>query len=40
MTQVWFAKYCEEAYAIFDAKDSYKARMIRRPVITRFLAGL
>ena len=30
MTWAWFDKYCDEAYAIFDAKNTFKKSMIDR----------
>lgn len=41
MTWRFFAKYCDEAYAIFDAKDTAKTRRaIDRQKIKAFLAAL
>ena len=37
MTWAWFAKYCDEAYAMFDAKNRFKTGMTWRGVIARFL---
>jgi len=36
----WFDKYCDEAYAIFDAKDKFKKSMIQKSKITAFLDKL
>jgi hypothetical protein len=38
MTWAWFAKYCDEAYAIFDAKDAFKKAMIDRAQLRTMLA--
>jgi hypothetical protein len=41
MTWRFFAKYCDEAYAIFDAKDTAKTRRaLDRGKILRFLKAL
>jgi hypothetical protein len=40
MTWAWLSKYCDEAYAIFDAKDSFKKALIDKPKIIAFLASL
>ena len=32
MTWAWFAKYCDEAYATFDAKNQFRKGMIERRV--------
>jgi hypothetical protein len=40
MTWDWLEKYCDEAYAIFDAKDTFKKAVISKPNITAFLATL
>jgi len=37
MTWGWFNKYCDEAYAIFDAKNSFKKAMIMQGAIKKFL---
>jgi hypothetical protein len=37
MTWAWFAKYCDEAYAIFDAKNTFKASVVSKAKITAFL---
>lgn len=37
MTWRWLDKYCDEAYAIFDAKDRFKASFIRKARIDAFL---
>ena len=40
MTWAWFGKYCDEAYAIFDAKNNFKKAQINKAVITAFLSNL
>jgi hypothetical protein len=40
MTWAWLDKYCDEAYAIFDAKDHFKKTMIDKAKITAFLNTL
>lgn len=40
MSWAWFNKYCDEAYAIFDAKDSFKKAQISKAVISEFLKSL
>jgi hypothetical protein len=40
MTWAWLARYCDEAYAIFDAKDRFRKAMIDRSKIRTFLAAL
>jgi hypothetical protein len=40
MTWPWFDKYCDEAYAIFDANDQFKKSIIRKSQITAFLKTL
>jgi hypothetical protein len=40
MTWAWFGKYCDEAYATFDAKNRFKKAVIDQARITRFLATL
>jgi hypothetical protein len=40
MTWKWFDKYCDEGYAMFDAKDSFKKTEINKRVIMRFLDSL
>ena len=40
MTWAWLTKYCDEAYAIFDAKNSFKKSLINRVKIKAFLAKL
>ena len=40
MTWAWFDKYCDEAYAIFDAKDGFSKATISSPRIAEFLAAL
>jgi len=38
MTWGWFNKYCDEAYAIFDSKNSFKKSLIKQGAIKNFLA--
>jgi hypothetical protein len=40
MTWAWLDKYCDEAYAIFDAKDTFKKNVINKAKITGFLKTL
>jgi hypothetical protein len=40
MTWAWLDKYCDEAYAIFDAKDGFKKTMINKAKITASLKAL
>jgi hypothetical protein len=40
MSWAWLNKYCDEAYAIFDAKDTFKKAQINAKAITTFLASL
>jgi len=40
MTWRWLDKYCDEAYAIFDAKNRFKAAFIKKAGIAEFLRGL
>jgi hypothetical protein len=40
MTWAWLNKYCDEAYAIFDASNSFKKAMIDKAKITGFLGSL
>jgi hypothetical protein len=40
MSWAWFDKYCDEAYAIFDAKNSFRKSMIKDQAITSFLRSL
>jgi hypothetical protein len=40
MTWRWLDKYCDEAYAIFDAKNRFKKARINRQKITAFLRAL
>ena len=40
MTWAWLDKYCDEAYAIFDAKNHFKKNMIIKEKITGFLKTL
>jgi hypothetical protein len=40
MTWAWLDKYCDEAYAIFDAKDSFKKSIINKAKITASLNAL
>ena len=40
MTWAWLEKYCDEAYAIFDAKNKFKKALIDRTKIKSFLRAL
>src|SRR4051794_26349675 len=40
MTWAWLNKYCDEAYAIFDAKNRFKKALISVAKIDSFLSGL
>ena len=40
MTWAWLKKYCDEAYAIFDAKDRFKTTMIDKTKVKAFLKSL
>jgi hypothetical protein len=40
MTWAWLEKYCDEAYAIFDAKNRFKKALIDPAKITAFLNTL
>jgi len=40
ITWAWLDKYCDEAYAIFDAKDTFKKAMIDKTKIKSFLKAL
>lgn len=40
MTWAWLDKYCDEAYAIFDAKNHFKKTMIDQKKISAFLKTL
>ena len=40
MAWSWFLKYCDEAYAIFDAKNTFKSTVISTKKITEFLKAL
>lgn len=40
MTWAWLDQYCDEAYAIFDAKNTFKKAMIDTHKLTAFLATL
>jgi len=40
MTWAWLNKYCDEAYAIFDAKNRFKKKLISVARIDSFLSGL
>jgi hypothetical protein len=40
MTWAWLDKYCDEAYAIFDAKNKFKKNMIDGKKIKAFLKAL
>lgn len=37
MTWAWVNKYCDEAYAIFDAQDTFKKSMVDKKKVTAFL---
>jgi len=37
MTWRWFDKYCDEAYAIFDAKNNFKKAMINNTALKSLL---
>ena len=40
MTWTWLNKYCDEAYAIFDAKNRFKKSIIDKAKVTAFLKRL
>lgn len=40
MTWAWLDKYCDEAYAIFDAKNHFKKSLIDKAKISSFLKTL
>jgi len=40
MTWAWLDKYCDEAYAIFDARNRFKKALINKAKITAFLGTL
>lgn len=40
ITWPWLMKYCDEAYAIFDAKDTFKLKAIKTAKIKEFLESL
>jgi hypothetical protein len=40
ITWAWLSKYCDEAYAIFDAKDTFKTKAISTKKIEEFLETL
>ncbi|MGE5617023.1 MAG: hypothetical protein ACM3X5_08920 [Bacillota bacterium] len=40
MTWAWLDKYCDEAYAIFDAVDHFKKELIEAKKISQFLKTL
>jgi len=40
MTWAWLDKYCDEAYAIFDAKNHFKKTVIDKKKISAFLKSL
>lgn len=40
MTWAWLDKYCDESYAIFDAKDHFKKTLINKATISAFLNTL
>lgn len=37
MTWAWFEKYCDEAYAIFDARNRFKKSIVSTAKLTAFL---
>jgi hypothetical protein len=37
MTWAWFAKYCDEAYTIFDANNGFKKSIVSTAKLTAFL---
>jgi hypothetical protein len=37
MTWAWVTKYCDEAYAIFDAKNTFKKSMVDKTKVKSFL---
>ena len=40
MTWAWLDKYCDEAYAIFDANNHFRKELIEGRKITEFLKGV
>ena len=40
MTWAWLDKYCDEAYAVFDEKDSFKKTVIDKTKLNSFVASL
>jgi hypothetical protein len=40
ITWAWLAKYCDEAYAIFNAENSFKKNIVAKARITEFLNTL
>jgi hypothetical protein len=40
MTWDWLDRYCDEAYAIFDAKDSFKKTVVDKAKLHAFVEGL
>lgn len=40
MTWAWVNKYCDEAYAIFDARNTFKKSLIDKAKVTSFLKAL
>jgi hypothetical protein len=40
MTWAWLDRYCDEAYAIFDAKDRFKKTVIDKTKLNDFVASL
>jgi hypothetical protein len=37
MTWAWFGKYCDECYAIFDARNRFRKSIVSQPQIEKFL---
>jgi hypothetical protein len=37
MTWAWVTKYCDESYAIFDAKNTFKKSMVDKTKVKAFL---
>jgi hypothetical protein len=37
MTWAWFDRYCDEAYAIFDAQNTFKKSMINTSKLNELL---
>lgn len=40
MTWAWLDKYCDEAYAVFDARNRFKKKLINKAKLTAFLSTL